>query len=1069
MVKLQRHFRGGLMKLRRFKILKKGFSLVLAYLFLCQPIYASIGKHSPTPLFKSQDTGPGLLEKDALRAWDDSPWQFIENRGQTDPSVKFYAKKGSTTVYLTDTAIVSDFIFLRQMTKKNKEIASSEEEAKTHQRQVVKMALKNSNPQPVITGKDKQETIYNYFIGNDPSKWRSEVPSYNEVYYKDVYAGIDLRFYTAGNGGLEYDFIVHPGADPTTIAMSVEGIKNINVSDTGELIMQTACGNISQKMPLIYQVIDGKNINVSGGFNIHRTPVDKDTQLIASGSNHIYGFHISQYDKTKDLIIDPLLASTVIGGMVRDYANAIAVDSSGNVYIGGETTSDDFPVTSGAYDTNSNDSEEGFIVKFDENLKNILSVTYLGGSEEEMINALRITPSGDIYVAGYTSSSNLPVSSTAYDKTYGGTLSDAFVARLDKDLKTLKACTYLGGGNAWYDEFFALTTNSSGDVYVAGRTSASDYPTSSSGYDKTYNGGEIDAVIAKLDANLTTLIGSSFLGGSENDWIYDLAIDSQGNVFAAGKTYSSDMPSTSGAYDTVYDGDDDGFIAKFSGDLKSLLALTYLNGKTKGEDEIYGIIVDNSGNIFVTGSTSSKDFPTTSGAYDRVYKSGGADVFVSKFSSDLKTLKASTFLGGGQDDCGRDIQIDGSGNIWITGWVYNPYDTGDFPVTSDAYDKTFNGGHKDAFIARFDAGLSSLLYSSLIGGSNEEEAYSIALSPAGKQYITGYTKSTDFPVTADTYHLSDMAAKAVRGVAFVSKFGIAGGETTPVAPSSLTGIAKSSTQIVLGWKDNSSNEAGFKIERMIGDCNSSNPWVQVAAISANMTTITLSSGLSADTTYSFRIRAYNGSTYSAYSNCVSVKTGATGTPPSPTNFRSTSVSSSKINLNWTDNSTNETGFKIYRKAALSSWMLRATTGANATSFSDTTASNNSLTTTYQYYMVSYNSSGNSPATYTATVPYQPASLTASQGSSAGSIQLTWMDRSSNESGFEIYRKDGTCASTNTWAKVATVAANKTTWTDSGRTSGSTYSYKIRAYKKSGAVLSAYGYSLWSLCDDATAP
>jgi hypothetical protein len=287
-------------------------------------------------------------------------------------------------------------------------------------------------------------------------------------------------------------------------------------------------------------------------------------------------------------------------------------------------------------------------------------------------------------------------------------------------------------------------------------------------------------------------------------------------------------------------------------------------------------------------------------------------------------------------------------------------------------------------------------------------------------------------------------------------------------PTSLSAKPKSSTQITIGWKDNSTDETGFKIEKKTGACDSANSWAQIATEASNTTSHNVTN-LTPNTSYSFRVRAYQSSSNSNYSNCVTAKTSAAGTPPAPSNFKAISASSTKVNLTWSDNSTNETGFKIYRKAGADAWALLTTTAADVKNFSDTAATNNTTTTTYQYYIVAFNASGNSPSTYTATVPYQPINLTATQGTTAGEIQLTWTDKSSNETGFEIYRKDGTCSSTNAWIKVATVGANKTTWTDTGRTSGSTYAYKIRAYTKTGSILSVYGYSMYSNCDDALAP
>lgn len=293
-------------------------------------------------------------------------------------------------------------------------------------------------------------------------------------------------------------------------------------------------------------------------------------------------------------------------------------------------------------------------------------------------------------------------------------------------------------------------------------------------------------------------------------------------------------------------------------------------------------------------------------------------------------------------------------------------------------------------------------------------------------------------------------------------------QTTPNTPSSLSAKAASSTQIILGWSDNSVNETGFEIDRKIGNCSSPNAWTQVAAKPANTVSHTIS-GLAPNTDYSFRIRAYNTGGNSPYSNCAVAKTGLSGCPPSPSNLRAASVSSAKINLTWSDNSANETGFKVYRRIGTGAWALRATTGANIKNFSDTTAANNSSTNSHQYYVVAFNSSGNSPATYASIVPYSPNGLTAAPGTTAGSVKLTWTDKSANETGFEVLRKSGNCASTSPWTKIATLGANKTTWTDKSCTSGSSYAYRIRAHKKIGAVLSTYGYSMYSGCATVTAP
>jgi hypothetical protein len=289
----------------------------------------------------------------------------------------------------------------------------------------------------------------------------------------------------------------------------------------------------------------------------------------------------------------------------------------------------------------------------------------------------------------------------------------------------------------------------------------------------------------------------------------------------------------------------------------------------------------------------------------------------------------------------------------------------------------------------------------------------------------------------------------------------------PLAPSSLTAQPTSSTSIVLGWQDNSDNETGSKIERKSGDCASANSWAQIATKTANTTTHT-NTGLTANTTYAYRVRAYNAEGDSAYSNCASATTGLAGTPKSPTGLKATSASANQINLAWTDNSTNETGFEIYRQVNSGSFSLVKTKAANGVSYSDTTATGNNTTTTYSYYIRACNASGCSPSTNTAAVPFKPTGIATSAVSST-QINLSWTDNSSNETGFEVYRKAGNCASTNTWTLINTTAANATSFNNTGLTSGQTYSYRIRALTKSAAAPYANGYSGYTGCSSKTTP
>jgi hypothetical protein len=291
--------------------------------------------------------------------------------------------------------------------------------------------------------------------------------------------------------------------------------------------------------------------------------------------------------------------------------------------------------------------------------------------------------------------------------------------------------------------------------------------------------------------------------------------------------------------------------------------------------------------------------------------------------------------------------------------------------------------------------------------------------------------------------------------------------TAPITPSELTAKPTSTTSIVLSWKDNATNETGFKVERKSGDCASANSWSQITTKTANTTTHT-NSGLTANTTYSFRVRAYNSVGNSSYTSCASATTGLTGTPAAPTGLKATSASASLINLAWTDNSTDETNFKIYRKTNSGTFSLLYTTAANIVSYSNTTAAGNDLTNTYSYYISACNAAGCSPATNTAAVPFKPTSISTSAVSST-QINLSWTDNSSNETGFEIYRKAGNCSSTNTWTLINTTAANAANFNNTGLTSGQTYSYRLRAFNISTAAPYANGYSAYTGCSSKTTP
>ncbi|MBN2106918.1 MAG: SBBP repeat-containing protein [Deltaproteobacteria bacterium] len=642
---------------------------------------------------------------------------FIENRGQADKSVRYYAHMQEATVFVTADGMLGYCVAPGG--------SAGKERLVIREKFVAAGGLR-------VQGDNRSPAVINYFKGGSQARWLRNLPASMTISLGEVYKGIETKI-QATAATVEKLFIVKPHARADRISIAVEGAHNLSVSKQGCLQLDTGKGMLIFSKPVAFQQ-DGAG----------RKYVD--IAYVVKG--HHYGFKVGRYDTSRELVIDPLLASTFLGGQGPDYAKAIITDSSGNVYVGGQTSSSDFPTTPGAYQTTG--SGDAFITKFDTTLQTVLSSTFLGGGKTDIIYALSLDTSGNIYAGGYTMSNDFPVSADAYDTTFGGSLSDAFVAKLDADLSTLKKATYLGGSGVYYDYIYALTVDSSNNVYVAGNTqSATDFPATAGAYDGAYNGGETDAFAAKFNDNLTDLQAATLLGGEGADFGYGIARDEAGNIYVTGRTLSADMPTTAGAYDTVYDGDDDAYVAKFDANLATLTALTYLNGSHGGEDIGNALAIDSSGTIIVAGETSSTDFPTTAGAYSTTRGGGGPDGFITKLSANLQTVLASTFLGGEQNDWINALVLDSSGNIVVAGETW----ADDFPLTADSDQPNCNLDKisYSAFAAKLDSGLKKLCASTYLCGASDDTANGVAVDANGSVFVCGQTNSPDFPATEGAY------------------------------------------------------------------------------------------------------------------------------------------------------------------------------------------------------------------------------------------------------------------------------------------------------------------------------
>ena len=635
-----------------------------------------------------------------------------------------------------------------------------------------------------VTGEDETITKVNYFKGNDPSKWHTSISAYDVISFGEVYDGIGLKLRAYGDN-IERLFCIKPYADPDQIRMRLsdfhtlplaeEDIVGLKVNNSGALEIETESGIVKLTKPTAYQEIDGKRVEVEVAYQIAESGMQHaeerslksalSNQRIDAGDPNLkfkiqnlkfdigphsesrnphleYGLKVTRYDKSKDLIISSALTSMYIGGDDTDSIFSITTGSDKSVYVAGYTKSSNLPIPENSYDASYNGGGDAFILRLNEDLTKLISATYLGGTAEDTIWSMSSDSTGNIYVAGYTWSSDFPATKGAYDKSFNAGYTDAFIAKLNNSLTELLSSTYLGGSDEDYG--YSLAIGHDGTAYIAGRTLSSDFPITTNAYDAG-KGHYGDVFVSRLSGDLKEILASTYLGGNYDDAARSLLIDYGGNVYVAGRTGSPDFPMMPGAFDDSYNDGDDGFISRLKGDLSGLLGSTFLGGSS--DDFIWSMGLDSIGNLYLTGKTSSIDFLKTTNAYDTIYNGGDRDAFVTLVSGDLTNMLASTFLGGSANDWGYAIAIDSAGNVYVTGETSSH----DYPTTSNANNMFYKGGERDAFISVLDSTLNRLFVSSFFGGDEYDYISTMTIDSDGNMYAAGYTNSPDFPVTKGAY------------------------------------------------------------------------------------------------------------------------------------------------------------------------------------------------------------------------------------------------------------------------------------------------------------------------------
>jgi hypothetical protein len=595
-------------------------------------------------------------------------------------------------------------------------------------RGMLRMKLRNANPAAKVTGVDQLAGTSNYFIGNDPAKWRSNVPTYAKVKYEGIYSGIDLVYY-GNQRQLEYDFIVAPGADPRRIAFEISGAQRIRKDEHGDLVLQmkTDEDEIRWHKPVVYQEKDGARQVIAAHYSI----TDKNR----------VGFELAKYDASRTLYVDPLIYSTYLGGGGDDGGSGIAVDSAGNAYVTGTTGSTNFPTVNPMQSANAGGNDV-FVAKINPAGTTLVYSTYLGGSNNDAGYGIAVDSAGNAYVTGTTSSTNFPTMKPL-QPNYGGGLSDAFVAKIDPGGSALVYSTYLGGGQE--DQGIGIAVDSAGNGYLTGLTSSTNFPTVNP-LQPANGGGQYNAFVSKINPAGSAFVYSTYLGGSGSfgETGYGIAVDSAGDAYVTGYTYSADFPTKNPLQPTLR-GVNNAFVTRINSAGSAFIYSTYLGG---GGDFGRGIAVDGTGDAYVTGNTPSPYFPTTPGAFQRYCSNScfKGDAFVTKINPAGSALIYSTYLGGDGYDTGKGIAVDSAGNAYVTGYTQS---TSFFPITLGAVQKGCKGGVYcylgDAFVSKLDPAGSALAYSTYLGGSMYNLGNRIAVDSSGDAYVTGITESTNFP------------------------------------------------------------------------------------------------------------------------------------------------------------------------------------------------------------------------------------------------------------------------------------------------------------------------------------
>ena len=656
------------------------------------------------------------------------PFSFVENRGQASPRVRYIGSGPEFKAWFEDNGVI-----LR------------------HGKSVVRIAFQTGAAagNPTIRADRPIGARANYLLGKDSRHWQTDLPLFGSIHYTGIWPGVELA-YDAEGGRMRAEYVIAPGAAIDSILLQFDGAARI--LDDGRLRVSGASGDFVEEAPVLYQTIDGEQSKVAGGF-----------RRLANG---MIGFRASEYDHTQPLVIDPsILFSGYFGGSTEDDITAVGIDGLNNVVVAGWTASTDLPATNGAR-KKSGGGVDAFAASFLPNGGGLIYCTYLGGSGDDRAFGLAIDNTRNVYLTGWTSSTNFPVAG-ALQAHLDGTR-DAFVTKLNAAGNTLLYSTYLGGSGV--DVGYAVALDQANEAVVVGDSTSLDLPVTSGAFQRR-SGGSQDVFVAKLSSTGSSLIFLTYLGGSGVDHGSSVVVAPQGGIVIGGNTWSTNFP-TAGllhAQQSKSGGGQDGFVAKFSVNGSTLVFGTYLGGSggsIGAPEEVNAVAVDSQFFITAAGTTSSANFPVTPGAFQTTF-GGQTDGFVTRFT-DFGVLVESTFLGGSSSDGINAMVLDFHGVPYVTGFT----DSQDFPVQAPL--QSANAGGMDAFAVKLNNTLSNIAFGTYLGGSGSDGGNAIAVDFETSIVLAGQTSSPDFPVAGTLPNSSSEIMSS-----FITK----------IAPSFTTGVA----------------------------------------------------------------------------------------------------------------------------------------------------------------------------------------------------------------------------------------------------------------------------------------